>query len=203
MSGGPYNPAYYEANKARILAANKKWRDKHKEERKPSEKARLRAHREKVKDRDNAARRERYAADADFREAEQTRLKADNKTKYLAKGRERRGIVDAHKAPRVLAAQGGVCAICERTCPGPHRKNWAADHDHETGLLRGLLCTKCNMGLGAFADSISMLAKAARYLANPPAKTVICECAPRMLYSRGPHVLCKHCSPEEPQCPQV
>lgn len=50
--------------------------------------------------------------------------------------------------------QGGVCAICRqpetvRTRVGVVRR-LAVDHDHETNLVRGLLCYRCNTTLGQF-----------------------------------------------------
>lgn len=38
------------------------------------------------------------------------------------------------------------------------------DHDHNTNKIRGLLCSRCNMGLGFFDDSIEGLTKAINYL---------------------------------------
>lgn len=38
------------------------------------------------------------------------------------------------------------------------------DHCHRTGVVRGLLCYKCNVGLGAFEGSINNLENAANYL---------------------------------------
>lgn len=61
----------------------------------------------------------------------------------------------------MLEEQGGVCAICGAS---PNGKNLAVDHDHVTGKVRGLLCFKCNYGLGYFQDSRDLLAKASEYL---------------------------------------
>lgn len=61
--------------------------------------------------------------------------------------------------------QLGFCAICNRT-EKEVGKVFALDHDHETGQFRGLLCTACNLGLGCFKDSKSMLLKAIDYLAQ-------------------------------------
>jgi hypothetical protein len=63
---------------------------------------------------------------------------------------------------RMLAAQGGVCAICEQ--PSPRRVRLDIDHDHETGEIRGLLCTWCNRAIGMLRDRPIIAAKAARYL---------------------------------------
>jgi hypothetical protein len=62
----------------------------------------------------------------------------------------------------MLAGQGGRCAICGTDEPGWH--GWNVDHDHETGVVRGILCGHCNVGLGHFADDADRLRAAADYL---------------------------------------
>lgn len=65
--------------------------------------------------------------------------------------------------------QDGCCAICMRK---PRTRRLAVDHDHETGAIRGLLCTRCNHKvLGGADESPTLLRRAARYLEAPPAKT--------------------------------
>ena len=61
---------------------------------------------------------------------------------------------------RLLGEQGGKCAVCGDT--PEHRLH--VDHDHDTGRVRGLLCTWCNKGLGAFRDNPDKLLGAAAYL---------------------------------------
>ena len=69
----------------------------------------------------------------------------------------------------ILEQQRGVCAICGDG-PNAHwvrsqkNKVLAVDHDHKTGKIRGLLCAKCNAGLGAFLDNPKLLRKAVKYL---------------------------------------
>jgi cell division protein FtsI/penicillin-binding protein 2 len=46
----------------------------------------------------------------------------------------------------LLVSQNGVCAICRKTCPSGRRL--AVDHCHDTGKVRGLLCTPCNTAIG-------------------------------------------------------
>jgi hypothetical protein len=58
----------------------------------------------------------------------------------------------------MLAEQGGICAICR--APDPQH----VDHDHRTGLVRGILCFNCNGGLGQFRDDPVLLANAITYL---------------------------------------
>lgn len=67
----------------------------------------------------------------------------------------------------ILEYQGGVCAICLQR---PVSRRLAVDHDHQTGEVRGLLCSRCNHELlGALHDSLSMALRAVRYLGIPPA----------------------------------
>jgi len=68
----------------------------------------------------------------------------------------------------MLATQGGKCAICkgsERTRDkdgGPRRM--PVDHDHNTGKVRGLICTHCNRALGMFKDNVEILKAAISYV---------------------------------------
>ncbi len=59
--------------------------------------------------------------------------------------------------------QNKLCAIC-----GIHQSKLtralAIDHDHHTGKIRGLLCGRCNIGLGYFKDSKENLLNAITYL---------------------------------------
>ena len=66
----------------------------------------------------------------------------------------------------ILDSQGGKCAICELSCPTGRRL--AVDHCHTTGVVRGLLCSRCNTGLGQFKDSQQLLASAILYLRGTP-----------------------------------
>jgi len=59
----------------------------------------------------------------------------------------------------MLAAQGGVCAICGRV-----PKMRCVDHDHDTGRVRAITCGPCNSGMGYFGDSAERLRAAADYL---------------------------------------
>lgn len=52
------------------------------------------------------------------------------------------------------------CAICQKKTD-----NLCVDHCHETGRVRGLLCHKCNVGLGHFSDDPLVIERALKYLA--------------------------------------
>ena len=62
----------------------------------------------------------------------------------------------------LLEEQGGTCAICKEECPSGRRL--AQDHCHDTGKNRGLLCCKCNRGLGNLNDDLDRLRAAVLYL---------------------------------------
>jgi len=64
-----------------------------------------------------------------------------------------------------LRQQDGKCAIC-KIDQKDFKKRMSVDHDHKTGLIRGLLCDKCNRGLGHFSDSQDLMLKAIEYLNN-------------------------------------
>jgi hypothetical protein len=76
--------------------------------------------------------------------------------------RSRYGLdVEAYEA--MHEAQEGRCGICGGTETFEH-KRLCVDHDHETGVVRALLCTRCNKSLGGFQDDPALLRKAAEYL---------------------------------------
>lgn len=60
--------------------------------------------------------------------------------------------------------QNGKCAICSCELGSSRYTKPAADHDHKTGKLRGILCTQCNTALGLMKDSPYRLESAIRYL---------------------------------------
>ncbi|WP_431911611.1 endonuclease VII domain-containing protein [Nonomuraea jabiensis] len=71
---------------------------------------------------------------------------------------------------QLLAAQGGVCAVCQQ------RRNYrlSVDHCHKSSVVRGLLCKLCNSRLlTAARDSPDVLRRAADYLESPPAVRVL------------------------------
>ena len=71
--------------------------------------------------------------------------------------------ITAQQYDEMLKNQDYGCAICGTKKNG-RKKNFAIDHDHETGVVRSLLCTQCNAGLGNYRDSPNLLRKAANYL---------------------------------------
>jgi hypothetical protein len=70
----------------------------------------------------------------------------------------RYGLTDQEFAELETTA-AGFCAICDETYP-----SLQIDHDHATGVVRGLLCQRCNSGLGMFQDNERLLLNAISYL---------------------------------------
>lgn len=63
----------------------------------------------------------------------------------------------------MLETQGGGCGICHSKTAG-RKGTFIVDHCHSTGKIRGILCHKCNAGLGMFKDSREFLTSASDYL---------------------------------------
>jgi hypothetical protein len=87
-----------------------------------------------------------------------------NRTKDLKK---RVGIT-LQEYDKLLKQQEMVCAICKRveTRKNANGSTWSlsVDHCHTTGVIRGLLCGRCNTGLGMFLDDPTLLENAISYL---------------------------------------
>ncbi|WP_369356154.1 endonuclease VII domain-containing protein [Streptomyces sp. cg2] len=67
------------------------------------------------------------------------------------------GITEAERDV-MIAAQGGLCAIC-RKAPAAH-----VDHCHATGKVRGVLCFNCNSAIGKLGDDPDVIRRAIAYL---------------------------------------
>lgn len=63
---------------------------------------------------------------------------------------------------KLYVNQQGKCAICKCECATG--RALAVDHCHKTLVVRGLLCSECNTGLGKFKDNTGLLTEAINYL---------------------------------------
>lgn len=63
----------------------------------------------------------------------------------------------------ILDQQNGKCAICNKL-ESDSNQAFCVDHDHKTNKIRGLLCSKCNRGIGYLNDDITSLQNAINYL---------------------------------------
>lgn len=62
---------------------------------------------------------------------------------------------------KLYEKQAGVCALCL------DRPASDVDHDHATGVVRGLLCRACNLGIGMFGENIDRIKRVIVYLSTP------------------------------------
>jgi len=125
-----------------------------------------------------AAKHERHAANPGPARERALRWKRDNPERYQRRqkaykdsGRKRVADRKSHLKrtfglneadyDRILAQQGGGCAICGRL---PGSRNLHIDHDHESGEVRGLLCFACNVAIGHLRDDPMIASKLIGYL---------------------------------------
>lgn len=71
--------------------------------------------------------------------------------------------IESSEYTRLYDTQAGVCAICRKP-PSGRKTRLSVDHCHTTGKVRGLLCDKCNQGIGYFDDNVSLVKRALTYL---------------------------------------
>jgi hypothetical protein len=79
--------------------------------------------------------------------------------------------IDLQTYEDLLSSQGNKCKICGVGSNPDSRANFLViDHNHTTGEIRGLLCTKCNALLGLAQDREDILEEAKQYLKNSRVK---------------------------------
>lgn len=90
---------------------------------------------------------------------EERKWKADLQRKYK---------ITYEEYINLLESQNFCCAICKSSGTNNSRvkDRFFVDHDHKTKQVRGLLCSKCNQGLGQFNDNPNLLKQAIKYLSK-------------------------------------
>ena len=96
------------------------------------------------------------SANSKWREANPNKVKQNNTWNR----RQNTYGVDKDIFEKMLYDQNFQCKICFINIDNSAH----VDHDHETGRVRGVLCRRCNVGLGFFKDSIKNLKSAIEYL---------------------------------------
>jgi len=96
------------------------------------------------------------------------RTKRDSLQSYCKKCARRQMIefrygIKYEKYESLLEIQGFRCAIC-RVVEHSESKPLPVDHSHVSNVVRGLLCSECNKGLGNFKDEPRLLLSAIAYL---------------------------------------
>lgn len=84
--------------------------------------------------------------------------------KRYSEGIKSRYGIDIGEYNRLLASQNWQCAVCKADRADATKARLHVDHNHQTGRVRGLLCTRCNNALGYAADNAERLRQLATYL---------------------------------------
>ena len=100
--------------------------------------------------------REWRAKNPEFEKRRYAAIKEKTRERHLV----RKYGVDLAEYERMLKEQCGACAICGKR----QTRSFDVDHCHETGKVRGLLCTSCNRLLGHSGDNPKNLIAATAYL---------------------------------------
>lgn len=81
--------------------------------------------------------------------------------RYSRKKRSSKYGISLEEYEALCTSQHNKCAICRKE---ELKRSLAIDHCHKTNKVRGLLCSKCNRGIGFFSDNIEILEAAIAYL---------------------------------------
>lgn len=175
-----YRKAYWAKNRDRMLDTARRWKEKNRERVRAYSSEYRASHPEWAKAQDSKRwrtdRKKEQARKKKYRKTERAkeynRLWRANNYDALAQRKKERNRVNAPKSRekqtakrysmslselRSFRAAHPVCDICGGTPK-------CVDHHHDTGLIRGHLCSRCNLGLGQFSDDPARLRAAAEYL---------------------------------------
>lgn len=158
-----YARDYYYKNRSTILAKKREYHRKNQETRNAKERVYRAENPEKIRSFNQSY----YKKNSEGLKAKQLLRAAGYRTagkySHLQKkwSLKKRYGLSIEQYTKLLVAQNNLCAIC---LVKPKKSSLAVDHDHKTGKVRGLLCIKCNMALGALDDNTELLFSAARYL---------------------------------------
>lgn len=106
-----------------------------------------------------------------YRERDPERYKARLRQKYNENKEHYRDLARRSMYGMPLGAyellddlQVGRCAICGAKKSTRTGRKLSVDHDEEKQVIRGLLCTSCNQGIGAFRHNVHLMDLAIEYL---------------------------------------
>ena len=145
-------------NKERVRKSHKKWR---------------------IENRDRVLQLKKDYRDRDPERSRKIVRKSLNKNKEKYKPQKwRRALMRLYGLQEsdfyiLQSSQNNTCAICGRKEADSLRQKLLIDHCHASKSVRGLLCFSCNVILGNAKDNPDVLRKAAEYLENPPAQTLL------------------------------
>lgn len=185
-----YDKEYRIKNKEKVSKQQKKWYDNNKKKKKEYNRKYRIKNKEKIKQHQQQYNLDNKEKSEEYYEENKEKILArskqyyeDNKEKILESGKiyrannkdkiKRRGWsynlkqygITEEEYYIIFNNQNGCCKIC-KTHQNKLKSSLHIDHNHNTGKVRGLLCGKCNQGLGFFYDNIDLMEKAIEYLKN-------------------------------------
>lgn len=123
------------------------------------------AFRRRELDEQNAKRRNERITNPAKARARDKRAYAKHKHRWRDRSLRRNYNLTLSEWNMLWAAQGFRCAICKSTESGDRRHDtFATDHDHKTGIVRGILCHHCNKAVGYVFDDPNRCRAIAKYL---------------------------------------
>jgi hypothetical protein len=160
---------YREAYPDRIREASRRYREAHPERVKERSRNYYRELSEEKRQKLNARQKARRAADPEKARAKDRAFAKKNPEWIRNKNLKMKYGITLVQWRELFDAQNRVCKLCLSDKPG--NKDWATDHDHDTGRVRGILCHRCNLALGWLGDTASKIAERYKdivaYLAEP------------------------------------
>ncbi len=178
MEKTDYNKKYYEKNKEKLKLYSKEYRKNNKEkvellDKKYKSREEYKEERKKHDRKYYKNNTERWR-DYVSRNREKVR---ENKRRYGQENKERLKDLRLQKEfgisleqyNKILLDQNNVCAICgnpetKRDKKYNTLKSLAVDHNHSSGIVRGLLCSGCNLAIGSIKENIESAKNLVVYL---------------------------------------
>jgi len=155
--------AYYAANGEKMRARMQTYRATHKQQISERRSAYRQANKEKLAKWQRAYYQENKEVIKERAHASRQARKCNNDPRLRSFELKRYGITVA-EYDALLEKQGGVCAICRKHS----KRRLCVDHCHRTGTVRGLLCHRCNLGLGYLKEDQASLVATLAYLGALP-----------------------------------
>lgn len=134
-----YNRLWREKNREHSREYQKQWRVKNRDKCRASQKKYHDSHQERMKA---------------YRHSQKRRIRETTVARVYG--------LTASEYRELVEQQGDKCAICHKV--EETGRLLSIDHSHITKRVRGLLCSRCNRGLGSFKDSVENLQRAVKYL---------------------------------------
>jgi hypothetical protein len=107
----------------------------------------------------------------DCKNAAARKMRIDEPERYLKYKKrhneylkQRRYKITQEQFDKMLVAQNNMCKLCNNKFKST--RDTHIDHCHNSNIVRGLLCSSCNMALGQFNDDVDIMENAIKYLSK-------------------------------------